>query len=62
MYNNVVPNVRDMCLKDALYLLENHGFIVQISGKKKGKVRFQSIPPGKKIELLKNPEIEIVIS
>ena len=62
VYNNIVPNVRDMCLKDALFLLENCGFSVQISGKKKGKVRFQSVRPGRKLELLKNPEIEIIIS
>jgi cell division protein FtsI (penicillin-binding protein 3) len=62
IYNNEVPNVRDMCLKDALFLLENRGFKVHIKGKGKGKVRFQSIRGGTKITNTTNPEIEITVS
>jgi len=40
----VMPNVRGMGLKDALYLLENMGLKVQIKGR--GKVITQSIAPG----------------
>ena len=39
-----MPNVKGMGLKDALYLLENMGVKVKISGK--GKVSGQSIAPG----------------
>jgi len=40
----VMPNVRGMGLKDALYLLENMGVKVTIKGK--GKIATQSIAPG----------------
>ena len=40
----VMPNVKGMGLKDALYLLENMGLKVQVKGK--GKVFAQSIAPG----------------
>lgn len=43
----LVPNVVNMGLRDALYLLENAGMVVLIEGT--GKVRKQSIPPGVKI-------------
>lgn len=39
-----MPNVRGMGLKDALFLLENMGLKVTISGR--GKIASQSIPPG----------------
>lgn len=42
--NKVMPNVRGMGLKDALYLLENMGLKVAIRGK--GKIRTQSVAPG----------------
>ena len=41
---DVLPDLRGMTLKDALYLLENKGFAVQWSGR--GRVRSQSLPPG----------------
>jgi cell division protein FtsI (penicillin-binding protein 3) len=41
---DLVPNVLGMGLKDALYVLENRGLRVRISGN--GMVRRQSIPPG----------------
>jgi cell division protein FtsI (penicillin-binding protein 3) len=40
----VMPNVRGMGLKDALYLLENMGVKVAVRGK--GKINNQSIAPG----------------
>ena len=40
----VMPNVKGMGLKDALYLLENMG--VKVSVKGKGKVAIQSVEPG----------------
>lgn len=40
----VMPNVRGMGLKDALYLLENMGLKVSVRGR--GKVAAQSITPG----------------
>ncbi len=45
---NLVPNVREMGVKDAVYLLENAGLKVIIHGR--GKVLKQSIPPGNRIE------------
>jgi cell division protein FtsI (penicillin-binding protein 3) len=41
---NLVPNVVDMGLKDAMYLLENAGLTVRVKGK--GKVVRQSLNPG----------------
>lgn len=43
-----VPDVRGLTLRDALYLLENRGFRVSIEGR--GKVKQQSVEPGKTIE------------
>ena len=40
----VMPNVRGMGLKDAIYLLENMGVKVAIRGK--GKITMQSVAPG----------------
>ena len=40
----VMPNVRGMGLKDAIYLLENMG--VKISAKGKGRIISQSVAPG----------------
>jgi cell division protein FtsI (penicillin-binding protein 3) len=47
MIPNLVPDVRFMGLKDAVYLLENAGLNVQVVGR--GSVRSQSIMPGKRI-------------
>lgn len=41
---NLVPDVTGMCLRDALYLLENSGLRVTVKGR--GTVRSQSIAPG----------------
>ncbi|WP_066833536.1 penicillin-binding protein [Rufibacter ruber] len=39
-----VPDVTDMTLRDAIYLLENNGLKVRVAGL--GRVESQSIPPG----------------
>jgi cell division protein FtsI (penicillin-binding protein 3) len=43
-----VPNVRGMTAKDAVYLLEDMGMVVEISGY--GKVIYQSIAEGTDLE------------
>ena len=43
-----VPNVRGMTAKDAVYLLEDMGMVVEISGY--GKVIYQSITEGTDLE------------
>jgi cell division protein FtsI (penicillin-binding protein 3) len=43
----MMPNVRGMGLKDAIYLLENMGVKVAVRGK--GKIRSQSLAPGSAI-------------
>jgi cell division protein FtsI (penicillin-binding protein 3) len=56
--SNTIPDVKGMGLKDALYLLENKGLTVMVSGK--GKVITQSmaagtmIKPGQQIILMLN--------
>ena len=45
---NTVPNVMGMTAKDAVFLLESKGYIVQIKGY--GKVVFQSVQEGETIE------------
>lgn len=45
---NLVPNVVQMGLKDALYLLESAGLRVKVIGR--GSVQKQSIPPGTRIQ------------
>jgi cell division protein FtsI (penicillin-binding protein 3) len=41
---NLVPDVRGMGLRDAIYLLENRGLKVIVEGY--GSVQYQSLPPG----------------
>ena len=45
---NTVPNVMGMTAKDAVFLLESKGYVVQIKGY--GKVVFQSVKEGETIE------------
>jgi len=45
--NSLVPNVTEMGLKDALYLLESAGLKVKVNGR--GSVQKQSIMPGTRI-------------
>jgi cell division protein FtsI (penicillin-binding protein 3) len=54
---NVVPNVQGMTLKDALYLLENKGLNVSVTGT--GRVLRQSVSPGKRISSGTNISIEL---
>ncbi len=44
IYRNVIPDVKGMGLKDAVYMLEASGLQVQVQGK--GKVQNQSLMPG----------------
>jgi cell division protein FtsI (penicillin-binding protein 3) len=45
--HGLVPNVKEMGLKDAIYLLENAGLVVDVKGK--GKVLHQSILAGSRV-------------
>lgn len=54
---NLVPNVQGMTLKDALYLLENKGLKVSITGT--GRVRKQSVSPGVRISKGKQITIQL---
>lgn len=58
IHKDLVPNVRGMGLKDALFLLENAGLRVEVIGK--GIVKRQSIQPGSRIR--KGTEIIIEMS
>ncbi len=46
--SNLMPNVVGMGVKDAIYILENMGLTVEVSGR--GSIQEQSIPPGTKIK------------
>jgi cell division protein FtsI (penicillin-binding protein 3) len=54
---DLVPNVQGMTLRDAIYLLENKGLRVRVSGN--GRVKQQSIGPGRKVS--KGQTINIVL-
>ncbi len=54
----LVPNVVDMGLKDALYLLESKGLKVETVGR--GTVRQQSVPPGSNIS--KGSVVKLIMS
>lgn len=60
MTTSLVPNVLGMGLRDGVYLLENWGLSVKVTGKGVGKIRQQSLRPGSKI--IKGREIEIKVS
>lgn len=55
---NIVPDVRNMTLRDALYLLENRDMRVVVKGK--GKVIMQDVVPGTKIT--KNLTINLLLN
>lgn len=57
---NFVPNVTGMCIKDALFLLENAGLKVSVNGM--GIVKSQSISPGVKAERGQRISIEMSTS
>ncbi len=58
IHDNLVPNVKEMGLSDAVYLLENAG--LQVITRGRGKVREQSIPPGSR--LVKGEKITLTMS
>ena len=58
MDKSLVPNVLDMGMKDALYLLEERGLRVSVRGR--GRVVAQSVTPGSKI--LPNGSITLEMS
>jgi cell division protein FtsI (penicillin-binding protein 3) len=58
MHEDLVPNVREMGVKDAVYLLENAGLKVVVRGR--GKVMEQSISHGSKI--VKGQKIVLTMS
>lgn len=47
LQQNIMPNVVGMGLQDAIFLLENYGFVIECSGK--GSIKRQSIPRGQSI-------------
>ena len=57
-YKTIMPDLRGLPSKDALYILENMGLIVRLSGS--GKVISQSVPRGEKIK--KNQIVELKLS
>ncbi len=58
IHENLVPNVMEMGLKDAVYLLENAGLRVIVDGR--GKVTGQSLLPGTRI--VKGEDIVLTMS
>ena len=58
--NSLVPDVKGLGVKDALFLLENQGLKVKIVGRQVGKVRRQSIHPG--VKARSGLIIELVVS
>ena len=54
---SIVPNVRGMGLRDALYLLENAGLQVGVFGS--GMVQKQSLEPGGKVKKGSYIQIEL---
>jgi len=55
----VIPNVKGMKAKDAVYLLENLGLKTTLKGR--GAVRSQSIKPGSALEKGKNIELQLAV-
>lgn len=56
--DGIIPDVKNMGLKDALYILENEGYIVNF----KGKGRVSSQYPEAGTPLARNAKIEIILS
>ena len=46
--DNTIPNLKGMCAKDAIFILENMGLKVKIEGK--GRIKKQSLRPGSKVK------------
>lgn len=55
----IVPNVLGMDLKDALYILENAGLKVEVTGL--GRVKNQSLKPGKDFSKGQNIKIQLAL-
>ncbi len=60
VYKGLVPNVIDMGLKDALFLLESYGLNVKVNGR--GTVRSQSLLPGSQMRKGQNIRLEMSIN
>lgn len=58
VYSGFVPNVSGMGLKDAVYILEKEGLVVEIKGR--GKVQTQTLAPGTKAA--KGQKITLLLS
>ena len=58
--DKLVPDVQGMCLKDALFLLENNGLRVDVHGR--GAVRRQSLLPGSRANQGDRIEIEMTMN
>ena len=56
--NNSMPSIVGMALADAIYILENYGFKVNVIGK--GRITEQSIPQGNSIR--KGQEITLKLT
>ncbi|MFY0687629.1 MAG: transpeptidase family protein [Cyclobacteriaceae bacterium] len=56
-HQNLVPDVRGMTLRDAIYVLENAGLDVEMDGR--GRVKEQSIVPGAR--LLRKQKIKLTL-
>ena len=57
LHNSMIPDVRGMGARDAVYLLEKMGLRINLTGA--GKVVSQSFPPGQK--LVKGTTITITL-
>ncbi len=57
VYRNIMPDVKGMGLKDAVYMLETCGLKVKIQGK--GRVQIQSIEPGVRINKGQNITLQL---
>lgn len=57
---DVMPDVRGMTIEDAVFLLENIGVRIKISGKRYGKVVKQSIKPGESVK--ENDTVNLIMA
>ncbi len=57
VYTGLMPDVKGLGLKDAVYLLENQGLQVQVQGR--GRVQAQSVAPGQKIAKGQNITLQL---
>lgn len=57
VYKGIMPDLSGMSLKDAVYILEKQGVIVQLNGK--GKVYAQSLEPGREIRKGQSVKLEL---